>query len=118
MAVTFTKSSQGTQTQYAVTSVTCAAADTVTLDMLQQGNYIQITMPAGNITVANPVNPAAGMELTLWVKQDGVGSRTITWGNAFKKNLTLTTTASAVDQVTFVYDGTNWNQKSSTLNIS
>lgn len=118
MAVTFTLVSQGTETQQKVTSVACAAADTVTVDMLQQGNYLQITMPAGNITFANPLNPAAGMEMTLWIKQDGTGSRTITWGNAFKKNITLTTTASAVDQVTFLYDGTNWNQKSSTLNIA
>lgn len=118
MAVTFTTVSLGTISEQKVTSVSCAAADTVAVDMLQQGNYLAITMPAGNITFANPLNPAAGMELTLWVKQDGVGSRTITFGNAFKKNLTLTVAASAVDQVTFIYDGTNWNQKSSTLNIA
>ena len=117
MAVTFT-SVQGYDAARKQTNVTCAAADTITLDMLQQGNLVFIQMPAGNVTVANPLNPEAGQELYLEVKQDGVGSRTITWGAAFKKNVTLSVGANALDFVSFVYDGTNWVQTGSALNLS
>ncbi len=91
-----------------------AGAGTVTPD-LSQGCVWPIQMPAGNVTIANPLNAMAGDHLTLVITQDGVGARTITWGSAYKKNVTLSVTAAARDTITFRYDGTNWNQVSSTL---
>lgn len=61
---------------------------------------------------------AAGMTGVLIVKQDGTGSRTLTLPASSKVigggagAITLTTTASAIDILTWVYDGTNyyWNK--------
>jgi len=57
--------------------------------------------------------PANKGKVTLIIKQDGVGSRTIDWSGVtvlWPGNVepTLTTTAAAVDIVTFIYDGTSW----------
>ena len=100
-----------------VSTVTAAAADTITLDMSVQ-NGVFLTFPAGNVTIANPTNAAVGDELYLELKQDSVGSRLVTWGAAFKKNTTLTTAANAIDFVSFWYDGTNWIQTGNALNLA
>lgn len=80
----------------------------------------------GNRTFAAPTNLEAGMILTLLVRQDSTGSRTITWNAAFvwagASAPTLTTTAHRVDVFTFVavYDGTNvvLVERSRTLNLN
>lgn len=91
---------------------TPAAAGTVTPNM-QLGSYWPIQMPAGNITIANPTNGQAGDILTLKITEDGVGTRTVTLGAAYKRAggaYTLTTTAGASDILSFRFDGTNWNE--------
>lgn len=59
----------------------------------------------GNRTVANPSNITVGQKGVLIIKQDGTGSRTITWGSYYKWSggtaPTLTTTASATDRVQY-----------------
>jgi len=115
MAVTTTVA-QNYNAKRATVTVTCAAADTITPD-LNVGDVWVINMPAGNVTIANPLNATLGNVLTLKIVQDGVGSRTITWGANIKKNLTLSVGAAAVDDVKFTYDGTNFNQTGSTLNV-
>ena len=70
---------------------------------------------AGNRTFNAPTNLAAGMRLRLMVRQDGTGSRTLTWNSAFVwaagSAPTLTTTAHRVDSFDFtvVHDGTGYN---------
>jgi hypothetical protein len=86
-----------------------AATGTVTPD-LSFGPVWLIQMPAGNITIANPINAYLGDMLTLVILQDSIGARTVTWGSSYKKLVTLTITANARDSVTFRFDGTNWNQ--------
>ncbi len=93
-----------------------AAAGTVTPD-LSMGLVWKIQMPAGNITVANPMNAYPGDELTLIIIQDGVGTRTVTWGSLYKKLVTLSTLANARDTVSFKFDGTDWSQVGSALAI-
>ena len=102
--------------QLSVPTQTPAAAGTVTPD-LSQGSAWIIQMPAGNITVANPINAFPGDDLNLIVIQDGVGTRLVTWGSAYKKLLTLSTLANSRDSVIFKFDGTNWNQVGSALAI-
>jgi len=53
------------------------AAGTATLD-LDASNRNQITMPAGNITIALE-NEAVGQVFLVEITQDGVGGRTVTW---------------------------------------
>ena len=56
--------------------------------------------------------PVGVSNLLLKLVQDGSGSRTVTWPASVKwagaAAPTLTTTANAVDIVTFMYDGTNY----------
>ena len=66
---------------------------------------------AGNRTLDNPTNMVAGGTYIVRVVQDGTGSRTLAYGANYLWSggtaPTLTTTASAVDILTFVSDGTN-----------
>jgi hypothetical protein len=76
-----------------------------------QGNYGVITLTASGWTIVNPTNPSNGQELTLGLRQDGTGSRTVTWGNKFDfggvgGTPTLTTAASKLDFFKFIYDST------------
>lgn len=66
----------------------------------------------GNCALTFPT-PVAGQSLTVCLKQDATGSRTVTWGSSViwpgGTAPTLTTTALAQDIFTFVcLDGTNW----------
>lgn len=86
--------------------LTPAAAATPVIDC-NLGLDVDITMPAGNITLGAPINPMEGMILTTRIKQDGVGSRTVAVNAVFKRaggTWTLTTTAGATDVITWRYD--------------
>lgn len=92
---------------------TPAAAGTATLD-LALGNQHDITMPAGNITIAL-TNDTNNQLFTVSILQDGTGSRTVTWFSTIRWSggtvPTLTTTASKRDTFIFrrtgsgTYDG-------------
>jgi len=62
-------------------------------------------------------NPAGPCNVILKVIQDSTGSRTVSWPASVKwaggTAPTLTTTANAVDIVSFYYDGTNYYGTSS-----
>jgi len=69
---------------------------------------------AGNRTLANPTNLVAGQSGVIIINQDGTGSRTLAYGNAFDFGggtaPTLTTTASAQDMIAyFVVSGSRIN---------
>ena len=75
-------------------------------------NQVAVVTLAGNRTLDAPSNQVAGATYILIVKQDGTGSRTLnTSASAYKfpggTEPTLTTTASAVDILTFVSDGSS-----------
>ena len=67
-------------------------------------NNFTITL-GGNRVVANPVNPIAGQSGTIYIIQDGTGSRTLAWGNLwrFQGNTapTLSTSANSVDMLVY-----------------
>ena len=64
----------------------------------------------GNLTLANPTGYTKATTINVWLTQDATGSRTLTLGAKFKKgigmDLTLSTTASAVDFLSLVYNPT------------
>ena len=66
---------------------------------------------AGNRTLANPFNLVAGQSGSIFVTQDGTGSRTLSFGSKFHfvggTAPTMTTTASAVDRVDYVVKSTD-----------
>jgi hypothetical protein len=92
--VAFTTVDKGTQ----------SAAGTLTLDF-STGNNFKATFGAGNLTIANPTNAAAGQSGILALTQDSGGSRTVTWGSNWKFSAatapTLSTTGNAVDLISF-----------------
>lgn len=86
-------------------SVTYAA--TITPDVAN-GNIQTVTL-TGNVTLSAFTNPIAGQSLTLFVVQDGTGSRLLTSTMKFAGgSKTLSTAASSIDIITAYYDGTNY----------
>jgi len=100
---------------YGETAVTNATSgSTETLD-LESGNVFDLTLTADcTITLSNPPASGTSGSFTLILRQDGTGSRTVTWPAsvdwASATAPTLTTDASAVDVLTFmtVDGGTTW----------
>ena len=89
----------------AIYTVTYGA--TITPDVTN-GNTQQVTL-TGNVTFSAFTNPVAGQSLTLIVKQDATGSRTLTSTMKFAGGTkTLTTAANSVDIISVYYDGTNY----------
>jgi hypothetical protein len=77
---------------------------------LSLGVFTQVTLE-GNRTLANPTNLINGCSYILLVKQDAVGNRTLSFGNAYKfpEGIapTMSTDPNVVDIITFLCDGTS-----------
>ena len=102
---TFTKA-QG------VSRVALTDAATIAVDA-SLSNVFTVTL-GGNRTLGQPTNPTDGQSITIFITQDGTGSRTLAyhadWLFAGGTDPTLTTTAAAVDVLSAVYNGatTKW----------
>ena len=86
----------------AITALTDGA--TITPDFALANNF-SVTL-AGNRTLANPTNLIAGQSGSIFIVQDGTGSRTLAYGS-FWDFVTgaapvLTTTASGVDRIDYI----------------
>jgi hypothetical protein len=96
-ARTFTAAQRGE-----ITTLTSGA--TVTPDFAASNNY-SLTLDQ-NLTIANPTNLTAGQSGSIFLVQDGTGSRTGSWGSywdfAGGTAPVLTTDANAVDRVDYV----------------
>ena len=97
VAQTYSAAQRGT-----ITTLTDGA--TVTPDFATSNNYT-LTL-GGNRTIANPTNLTAGQSGSIFLVQDGTGSRTAAWGSywdfAGGTAPVLTTTAAGVDRVDYV----------------
>ena len=85
-------------------------AGTHILDLDRNANF-KLTL-SGNITLANPANLTAGTTGSIFVVQDGTGSRTVAYGSSWDfiggTAPTMTTAASSVDRIDYiVLDSTN-----------
>ena len=101
-----------------ITALTSAA--TITIDMADSNNF-SVTL-AHNAAFANPSNIVGGQCGSIFITQDGTGSRTGSWGSYWDfvggTAPTLTTTAAAIDRIDYVaVDSTNI-QAVATLNYS
>lgn len=96
VAQTFTAAQRGT-----VSALTDGA--TITPDFAVANNF-SVTL-GGNRTLANPTNLTAGQSGIITITQDATGSRTLAYGSYWKfaggTAPILTTTASAVDVLTY-----------------
>ena len=85
-----------------ITALTSSA--TITIDMADSNNF-SVTL-AHNATFANPSNDTAGQSGSIFITQDGTGSRTASWGTDWEfaggTAPTLTTTAAASDRIDYV----------------
>lgn len=92
-----------------IRAVTVAFAATVTPNA-DTTDVLNIGALTGNITIANPTGtPVDGQNLRLRLAQDGTGSRTLTWGNAFAFGTDVTaalipSAASAKWEMLFTWD--------------
>jgi hypothetical protein len=77
---------------------------TITPDFALANNY-SVTL-GGNRTLANPTNLTAGQSGSIFISQDGTGSRTLAYGSQYDfaggTAPTLSTAASAVDRIDYV----------------
>ncbi len=94
---TFTKGQVGE-----ITALTDGA--TITPDLSDSNNF-SVTL-GGNRTLANPTNITAGQSGSIFISQDGTGSRTLSWGSYWDfpngAAPTLSTAASSVDRVDYI----------------
>lgn len=76
------------------------------------GNVFQVTL-GGNRTLGAPTNAKAGFTYMWLIKQDGTGSRTLSYNSVFKfaggTAPTLSTGMNELDIISGMYDGTNFN---------
>ena len=97
LAQTFTAAQRGS-----ITALTDGA--TITPDFAVANNF-SVTL-GGNRTLANPSNLTAGQSGSIFVSQDGTGSRTLAYGSQWDfaggTAPTLSTAASAVDRIDYV----------------
>ena len=93
-------------------ATTLTDASTIAWDT--SANQVTSVTLGGNRTFGAPTNQVDGAAYVLIIKQDSTGSRTATFNSVFKfvggTAPTLTTTASARDQLVFVSDGTNLHE--------
>jgi hypothetical protein len=96
-AQTFTKGQRGE-----ITTLTDGA--TITPDMADSNNFT-VTL-GGSRTLANPSNLTAGQSGSIFIVQDGTGSRTLAYGTQYDfiggTAPTLSTAASSVDRIDYV----------------
>ena len=85
-----------------VTTLTDGA--TITPDFLTNSTFT-VTL-GGNRTMANPTNLIPGQAGSIFIVQDGTGSRTLAWGSYWNfingTAPTLSTNANSVDRVDYV----------------
>ena len=101
-------------------------ATTLTFDATQDwslaANQVTTLTLTGNTTFDAPTGQVDGAFYHLTLKQNGTGGYTVAWNSVFKFPAgtapTITTTASAIDELTFKSDGTNLHLVSLNQNLS
>lgn len=89
---------------------TPAVANTGTAYTITDRSLHDLTL-TGNCTFTFPAL-TAGKQFTILLKQDGTGSRTVTWPSSVRwaggTAPTITATATKTDVLSFIADGTYW----------
>ena len=87
-----------------------SSSNTTTLDFATACHFVIGTgdpvVLTENTTIAAPSNQAVGQAGSIFIKQDGTGSRTVSFATAFKfaggSPPTLSTAAGAVDRIDYI----------------
>jgi len=111
-AQTFTAGQRGE-----ITALTDASSIATNLAL---SNNFSVTL-AGNRTLANPTNIVAGQSGSIFITQDGTGSRTLAYGSYFKfvagTAPVLSTTAAAIDRIDYVVKSSTAIQAVASLDV-
>lgn len=97
-----------TVTNYVETLFSANTGTALTVD-LANGTVQNLTL-TGNATITMPT-AVAGKSFIIMLRQDGTGSRSVTWSTVVWPGgtaPTITGTASKMDMYSFFSDGTNW----------
>lgn len=99
-----TTSTDQLEGRYAVEVATLTDGANISVNLGANQNFT-VTL-AGNRTLDNPSNIVVGQTGSIFIVQDGTGSRTLSFGSYYDfaggTAPTLTTTASAVDRIDYV----------------
>jgi hypothetical protein len=99
-----TTSTDQLEGRYAVEVATLTDGANISVDLGANQNFT-VTL-AGNRTLDNPTNIVVGQTGSIFIVQDGTGSRTLSFGSYYDfaggTAPTLTTAASAVDRIDYV----------------
>jgi hypothetical protein len=99
-----TTSADQLEGRYAVEIATLTDAATITPDFGANQNFT-VTL-GGNRTLANPTNIVVGQTGSIFLVQDGTGSRTLSFGAYYDfaggTAPTISTTAAAVDRIDYI----------------
>ena len=99
-----TTSTDQLEGRYAVEIATLTDAATITPDFGANQNFT-VTL-GGNRTLANPTNVVVGQTGSIFLVQDGTGSRTLSFGTQYDfaggTAPTISTTAAAVDRIDYI----------------
>jgi hypothetical protein len=99
-----TTSADQLEGRYAVEIATLTDAATITPDFGANQNFT-VTL-GGNRTLANPTNIVVGQTGSIFLVQDGTGSRTLSFGTYYDfaggTAPTISTTAAAVDRIDYI----------------
>lgn len=99
-----TTSADQLEGRYAVEIATLTDAATITPDFGANQNFT-VTL-GGNRTLANPTNIVVGQTGSIFLVQDGTGSRTLSFGAYYDfaggTAPTISTTANAVDRIDYI----------------
>ena len=116
-AITNTSQTFSTAQIGAVTTLTDGA--NISTDLALNNNF-QVTL-GGNRTLDNPTNPGVSQTGSIFIVQDGTGSRTLSFGTNWKfaggTGPTLSTAAAAVDRLDYVVKTATEVQSVVTLDI-
>lgn len=106
--------------QRAEVSILSDVSSNVTLDF-NDSNHWEITL-ANSITLLNPSNLVAGQSGSIVVKQNNVGSQTLSFESSWKfpegTAPTLSTTANAVDRIDYFVNSNVFIHAVEALNVS
>lgn len=97
-----------TITNYVETPYSANSSTAITIALTN--GTVQIITLTGNATITMPT-AVSGKSFIMFLKQDGTGSRTVTWSTVKWPGgtaPTITSTASKQDIYSFFSDGTNW----------
>jgi hypothetical protein len=97
-----------TVTNYVETPYSANSSTAITIALTN--GTVQIITLTGNATITMPT-ATSGKSFIMYLKQDGTGSRTVTWSTvkwAGGTAPTITSTASRQDILSFFSDSTNW----------